>query len=129
MFYSESLFSKFEKKSACRQFGFINQSVKDVTEIAGCRVGDGGGGREKTADGNISQLAEAKLPSVSVYEFRNGGCARASTPVHGCLSELKLVFSPNEVCIYTILWQHLSIFFASSEISEWRVTGFLGRVK
>lgn len=64
-------FQSLKKNSACHQFGFINQSVKDVTKIAGCRVREG----KKTADGNISQLAEAKLPSVSVYELGNSGCA------------------------------------------------------
>lgn len=39
-----NFFQSLKRKSACRQFGFINQSVKDVTEIAGCRVRDGGGG-------------------------------------------------------------------------------------
>jgi len=32
------LFGEFEKQSACRQFGIINQSVKDVKEKAGWRV-------------------------------------------------------------------------------------------
>lgn len=74
-----TFFSKFWKAS---QFGFINQSVKDVTEIAAGRVRDGreGGrqrGKKKTADGNTSQPAEAKLPSVSGYEFSKRGCAWA----------------------------------------------------
>lgn len=107
MFYSESLFSKFEKKSACRQFGFINQSVKDVTETGRCR-GERWRGRRKTkaADRNSSQPAEEKLPTVLVCEFREKVDIVISF-VPGGLSQ--------EVCV---LWQQLSIFlFLSSQDS------------
>lgn len=122
MFYSAWLFSEFEKKSACRQFGFVNQSVKDVTEIARCRVRDGGRERErKTADGNISQLAEAKLPSLSIYEFSNGGCAWASSAA-ACQSQNQF-FCPIEVCvcIYYILVTSINLFFVSSEMFSFGV--------
>lgn len=107
MFYSESLFSKFEKKSACRQFGFINQSVEDVTEMGRCR-GERWRGRRKTkaADRNSSQPAEEKLPTVLVCEFREKVDIVISF-VPGGLSQ--------GVCV---LWQQLSIFlFLSSQDS------------
>lgn len=107
MFYSESLFSKFEKKSACRQFGFINQSVEDVTETGRCR-GERWRGRRKTkaADRNSSQPAEEKLPTVLVCEFREKVDIVISV-VPGGLSQ--------GVCV---LWQQLSIFlFLSSQDS------------
>lgn len=107
MFYSESLFSKFEKKSACRQFGFINQSVEDVTETGRCR-GERWRGRRKTkaADRNSSQPAEEKLPTVLVCEFREKVDIVISF-VPGGLSQ--------GVCV---LWQQLSIFlFLSSQDS------------
>lgn len=68
MFFSQSLFSKFEKKCSCCHFGFVHQSVRDETEIAGRRVRER---EKKTADRNISQIAEAQLVSVSVHGFRN----------------------------------------------------------
>lgn len=107
MFYSESLFSKFEKKSACHQFGFINQSVEDVTKTGRCR-GERWRGRRKTktADRNSSQPAEEKLPTVLVCEFREKVDILISF-VRGGLSQ--------GVCV---LWQQLSIFlFLSSQDS------------
>lgn len=48
--------------------------------------------------------------------------------VRGCLSDLKLVFSHDEVCVY--IGDIYQSFFASSEISsaDWRVTGLPGGV-
>lgn len=118
MFYSESLFLEFEKKSACHQFGFINQSVKDVTEIARCRVRDGGVGGQQTGiflsllRQNCHHCLYMNLGTTDVLEHRP--------------RLLKLVFS--EMCVYTLFFGNIyleNVFFESSEIlfAEWRVTG------
>lgn len=104
-------FSKFEKKSACRQLGFLHQSGKDMSKIAGCRERDRGGrkGEEKKRDSR-RKYAEAKVPSRSVNEFRNSGCALVSS-MAACQSWICCSVTKRCCILATSL-----IFFASSEI-------------
>lgn len=122
MFYSEWLFLKFKKKSAFRQFGFINQSVRDVREIAGCRVKGWGVERNKRQE-YFSGCRGKTAVSVCMWIWEKSGYAKASSMA---------AVQSQCVCIYiyiSTLAAAINLFFASSEIPQQSGESLASRVE